>query len=234
MSNSSTSNINEISTTERGYFKQLFKFLLQMDTIIFLTTVFVSGTALNLHLSFLFLLMSEELHSTTTPMTLTLIACMITEIIAYPLSARFTRVMGGPVPVIITGIASYFPRFIITSYIREPWLMIPLQCFHAFGLPFSWAAQMEFIYQGTPDNLRVTIINLVASIHFVGSSAVANVVGGIGYRGIGGGGLFRVCGCLTGFWALVLFIRYYRVQRKENMSQNIVRVSSDKMMEMSH
>lgn len=204
----------ESSSVRNNNFVSHFRsYITKPDTIMFILTVTVSGMALNMYLNFLFLLMDDYMAATKTLMTLTIATSVLSEVIGYPFAAHFIQICGGPIQVIIIGIISYLPRFILMSYVVNPWLTLPVQLFHIFGLALSWAAQVDYAYQSAPKEITMTVINIIASIHYVASSAIANIIGGVAYHAFGGRVLFRISGCLCLAWSLIM-IGYYVLIRK--------------------
>lgn len=195
----------------------MISFLKKLDTIVLLLTITVSGTALNMMFNFLFLFMLKDLHSTKMNVTCVFLTCMLTQLVAFPASGRIIRRVGSPILFIIVGVFSYFPRFIMMSYIENPLLAIPISLIEPIGLALNWAAQIELTYQLAPKEISLTAINIINTIHFVASSAIANIVGGIVYNKYGGRVLYRGMGIVCGVWSVVIALFYgwrYLKQRK--------------------
>ena len=188
------------------------------DTIIFLLTVTVSGFALNIFQGFCFLLM-DEMQASKITMTLAVVICTISELTVYPFSSDLIRLLRGPIPCIAIGIFSYFPRYMLMSYVVNPWLILPIQLLQGIGLSLSWAAQIEHTYKLFPREVKMTAITIVSSIHYVASGSIANVLGGIVYHNYGGRILFRGCAVICVTWSIFVAI-YFKVRNQKERSQS--------------
>ena len=200
-------------TDRRKMFAQLISVCRKFDSIVFLLTVAVSGVAINIIQGFGFMLMKDYMHASSTAMTIVVQVCMISDFIFYPLSSRIIKLFGGPFPCIIIGIFSYFPRYVVISYISNQWLMVAINLVHGVGLALSWTAQMEYSYQIFPPEIRVTGISIVSTINTVATGSIANAVGGIVYHTYGGRWLLRGCGILCGAWSIFIAF-YYGIKRR--------------------
>ena len=153
----------------------------------------------------------QDLRAEKITVTLTFLLCMLTQLIGYPLSSRIIKFFGGPIPAITLGIFSYLPRYLLMSYLTHAhvWLTLPIQLFEPFGLAFSWAAQMEHTYQLAPPGITMMAINITGIIHFVATSALANILGGVAFQVYGGRIVFRSMGVVCGVWSLFM-VGYHR------------------------
>ena len=181
---------------KRGNANHLLKVFKSFDNKMFAFSVIISGLCLRTYTEFVFLFMDKEMHSTKTLMSLTMVAAMASELIIYPFSSRIIMFCGGPIPCIILGIFSYFPRFMLISYCTNPWFMLPIQLFHGIGMSLSWAAQVEHTYHIFPKEATTTALGIIASLHFVGSSVVTNMLGG------GGGAISHIWRSHSVSWIL--------------------------------
>ena len=214
-------NINNSINT--SFSSHLLSFLRKSDTIMFFATIAISGLAFNVYFNFLFLFMDEEMNSSKTIMTLTVVVCTVTDLLGYAYSTQFMKLLG-TIPVITIGICSYVPRFIIMSFVKNSWFALPIQLLDPFALALSWPAQLEYVYQLAPEEITTTAINIIASIEFVASNAIANIAGGIAYHTYGGPVLFRACGIICGVWGIWMVIYYHYISRyvKRHCTSNVV------------
>ena len=126
--------------TNTNSFFQIFK---SFSNLMFLFSLCISSLCASAHGGYMALLMKHKMNSTTTMISVSLSAAMFSELVVYGLSPIIIKYCGGPMPCIILGIFSYFPRFMLTSYCRKLWIMPMIELFHGIGNSLSWAAQIE-------------------------------------------------------------------------------------------
>ena len=209
-------------TDKRKIFAQVITVCKKLDSIIFLLTVVVSGFGDTVLQGFMFMLLNDYTHASTTAMTLLVLVCVVSELILYTLSSKIITLLGGPIPCIVIGVFSYFPRYMLMSYISNPWWMLPVQLVHGVGLGLSWTAQMEYSYKIFPPEIKMTGISIVSSIHTVATASIAHALGGFIYTEYGGRWLFRGTGILCGIWSI--FIAFYHgiKRRTEKGSTQVI------------
>lgn len=199
----------------------------KLDSCLFLVTVAITGIANNIFQCFVFMLMEDTMHPSETLKTLTITTCVVAELIVFPLSSRIIKLVGGPIPAMAIGTFSFLPRFLLMSWVRNPWLMMPLQLFHGLGLSLAWAAEMDYAYRIFPNEIKLTAITIVSSIYFVASGAISNIVGGIVYNNYGGVVLFQGTAVFCGLWAVFMTFYYgtkHQLSKKKarlNPTQNV-------------
>ena len=207
----------------------------KLDSIIFLLTVAITGIANNVFQCFVFLLMEDTMDSSKTVMTLAVTSCVVAELIVFPMSSKFIKFFRGAIPSIAIGTLSYLPRFMLMTYVTNPWLMLPIQLFHGLGLSLSWAAEMEHTYKIFPKEIKLTAITIVSSIYFVAAGAIANILGGIVYHKYGGIVLFRGTGVFCGAWSIFMTLYYglkHLTKKRRNRTTPANYLSRDVEMEI--
>ena len=192
------------STAALSVTTQLLSAFKDIDFIIFFLSLIISGLTLNVFNCFFFLLMEHELHSSKTLMTFAIVVSVVCEITVFAFSGKIIRICGGNIPSFIIGIFSIYPRFMMMSYVHNPWVVLAAQPLHGLGMGLAWAAIVDHTYTAFPIEIRVTAIALMSSIEFIASNAVANMVGGVLYDLYGGRVLFRASGIVAAIWCLFM------------------------------
>ena len=207
-----------------GVTSQLLSAFKDLDFTIFFLSVIVSGLTLNTFNCFFFLLMEHEMHSSKTLMTFAIVVSVVCEITVFAFSTKLIRFCGGTISSFTIGIFSFFPRFMVMSYVYNPWVVLAVQPLHGLGMGLAWAAAVEHTYEAFPVDIRVTAIALMSSIEFIASSAVANMVGGVLYDLYGGRILFRGSGIIAAIWCLFMTL-YFGIRHQLSKRQAIKKLN---------
>ena len=215
---------DEVPTTNS--FIQIFK---SCSNLMFLFSLCVSSLCYSAYGGYFSIFMKDKMNSTATMISVSLSAAMFAELVVYGLSPIIIKYCGGPMPCIILGIFSYFPRFMLTSYCRKLWIMPMIQLFHGIGYSLSWAAQIEHALRIFPKEISTTAFGLISSLHLV-----AKVVGyssyGIIYHKYGGPNLFRGVAILACVWSLIMTIYFgmkHRISKRKDKPTVAVRQTND-------
>ena len=206
----------------------LFRVFKDIDFVVFFISVIICGLTLNIFNCFSFLLMDKELKSNKTLMTFTIVVSCVFEVAVFWFSKQIIRICRGTIPALCIGIFSFCPRFIFMSYIRNPWLVLISQPLHGLGMGLAWAACIDHTYASFPAEVGVTAIALMSSINFIGSTAIANMAGGLLYDLYGGRWLFRWSGVVAGVWCVVMAL-YFGVRYRQKMTKMNSQVNENKL-----
>ena len=69
------------------------------------------------------------------------------------------KTLGGPIPAIIIGVFSYFIRFLLISYVQNPWLILQIQRLHSVGFALFWNAAVEHTHAISNSEISASIWN---------------------------------------------------------------------------
>ncbi len=99
---------------------------------------------------------------------------VISEILLFAFSGRVTSRFG-PAALLVLGGAAGAVRWTLTAFNPAIWLLVPLQCLHAFTFGATHLAAMQFITRAAPAHLAVTAQGVYAAI------STGIVIGGVTY-----------------------------------------------------
>ena len=197
----------EIVTWENSITRKVFLLIKRFDVSFFATTVFISGLANSLFLSFSFILVRQYMHVSKTKMTFVVATGSMSELLIFPISSFIIKKIG-TAPCITLGIFSYFIRFLTMSYANEFWMVVVLQLLHGIGFALSWAAMMEHTHQLVSKEISGTVFNIMCAVFYSFSALVANMIGGVLYDEVGGKELFRYVSGVCGIWTIFMSLYY--------------------------
>ncbi|XP_057290062.1 uncharacterized transporter YwbF-like [Hydractinia symbiolongicarpus] len=189
--------------------KLAFKTCCKLDNFVFLLTVFVKGAMSGLMNSFLFVFMEKEMHSNKSVMALSVVVACISEAAIFSFASLIITKLKGPIQCLIIGLFSICIRFIIFSFVRNPWLILPCQLSHALDFALFWGASVEQTKRISPKDILATMFGILYSLHFALASLISSIAGGVIYDAFGGRMLFRGAGIVGCVWcAMVIFYNY--------------------------
>merc|ERR1712168_129808 len=96
-------------------------------------STFIIGVVNAVVIGYMFKLMEDQMHANKTVMGLANLVSSIIEIMVFPITATILRVCGGAIGGIEVALFSYFVRLLITTYITNPWLVLPVQILNCFS-----------------------------------------------------------------------------------------------------
>ena len=209
----SQTNIEIVNEQQRTKRELLIKTFRNFDNILFMLSTFFVGVANAVVIGYIFMLMEDEMHASRTIMGLANLVASLIEIFVFPFSSKILSLCGGAVGGIEVAIFSYFVRFIILSYIRNPWLVLPTQLFNCLSFALFWTAAVEYTQEIAPKEIHVTMFSMLNSVYFNVAGLVGYLGGGVIYSTYGGRMLFQASAYLSGIWCLVLLFYYQLIGR---------------------
>ena len=205
------------SSWENSISRKVFLLFKKFDVLFFMITVFISGLANSIFLSFSLLLIQDTMNVSKTEMTLITVTGTLSELLIFPITSKLIKKLGGTSPCIIIGTFSYVIRFLSMSYVSTFWIIVLLQMLHGIGFALSWAAMMEYTHKISPKDIVVTMFGILSGIFFSLSAMVSNMLGGIVYETYSGRILFRWVAVICGVWTGLMII-YYGAKYLKNRS----------------
>ena len=191
-------------TSKSRIFARTFR---QLDNVFFILSVFLVGIASAVLLGFLFQIMEDEMNASRTTMGLAVLISCLVQVFLFPFADKIIDRLGA-LPCIEIAMLSYFVRFLLVSYLQNPWFVIPTQLFHCLGFALFWSAAIEHTQEISPKEIYVTMYSVLSSVYYGFGGVVGNIVGGVVYTHYGGRMLFRTTGVLCGVWTAVMLVYY--------------------------
>jgi MFS transporter, PPP family, 3-phenylpropionic acid transporter len=174
----------------------------QRQWLVFLTSVLVGGVALSMELSFLFLYL-ERLGASKTLMGIVLTVATVSEVPIWFFSDRLLASWGTK-GLLLFSLAAISVQAFAYSFIRTPWLALPIQLLHGPAFSAMWAAGVAYASQIAPPGLGATAQGLFAAVATGLRSALGAFIGGVLYQGLGPVLMFR-WGGVVALLALAFF-----------------------------
>ncbi|XP_057290349.1 major facilitator superfamily domain-containing protein 6-like [Hydractinia symbiolongicarpus] len=187
-------------------FSQVLVVLKNKENWMFFLTVVVNSIATGINFGFVYLLMEEYMNSTKLIMGVSMTVACATELVFLAFSSSIIKFLGGTMPATIIASLSHAIRYILISYVENPWLVLPLQGMKCLGVALFWTSAIEKVTTITEREVRSTMIGLLNSIHYALGPAIAIFVGGYLYEIYGGRYFFRIVGMVFSVWTIVVLI----------------------------
>ncbi|MDU0202398.1 MULTISPECIES: MFS transporter [Paenibacillus] len=111
------------------------------------------------------------------------------EILVFALSFWWLR-KGKELQIIAFSAFFYFIRFLLSSWITEPHVLVYLQLLQTFTFPIFYSAAIQYLYRIVPEEWRATGQTVLALLFFGVSGIVASYLGGWFYESFGGQSLY--------------------------------------------
>ncbi|WP_157322019.1 MFS transporter [Paenibacillus anseongensis] len=111
------------------------------------------------------------------------------EILVFALSFWWLR-KGKELQIIAFSAFFYFIRFLLSSWITEPHVLVYLQLLQTFTFPIFYSAAIQYLYRIVPEEWRATGQTVLALLFFGVSGIVASYLGGWFYESFGGKSLY--------------------------------------------
>ena len=214
-------NLRESQNTEtrhanRHVLKDVVITCFKLDNFLFLLTIVIMGIANGILYGFLFLLMNDEMSGTKTTMGVCTATAILAETIMFPYCSKIIKILGGPIPAIIMGVFSYFVRFLLTSYVQNAWLILPIQLLHCVGWALFWSAAVEHTHAISKSEISTSMFGILNGLHFGIGGLIANMIGGVVYEKYKGRILFRGASVIYAGWSLCMILYCYIRNRLKN------------------
>lgn len=186
----------------------------QFKVIFFFIITAQMGINFSLINGFQAIFMEKEIGTTKTVIGIATALSPVSEILAFPISAKLIKLFGRIYPSIIIATFSYWLRFLFMSFVVEQYLMLPIQFLQFFGFAIFWAAAVEHTNQISPMQISVTMFSIVTSLYYSIGNIIASIVGGIIYDKYGGRWLFRISSINCAFTTFSIILYFFLYERK--------------------
>ncbi|XP_057317758.1 major facilitator superfamily domain-containing protein 6-like [Hydractinia symbiolongicarpus] len=186
----------------------------QFKVIFFFIITAHMGINFSLINGFQAIFMEKEIGTTKTVIGIATALSPVSEILAFPVSAKLIKLFGGTYPSIIIATFSYCLRFLFMSFVVEQYLMLPIQFLQFFGFAIFWAAAVEHTNHISPMKISVTMFSIITSLYYSLGNIIASIVGGIIYDKYGGRWLFRISSINCAFMTCSIILYFFLYERK--------------------
>ena len=112
--------------TRQSIRKKLCSTLLKFDVLVFLITALVTGIVNGIYLSYLFVLL-KQLNCPNIIMGLSILIASFCCVWVFFILEKIIEVLGGTMQCLFVSCFSWSIRLLLTSYIQNPYLILPLQ-----------------------------------------------------------------------------------------------------------
>ena len=199
----------ETAHKSKDVLKTVFKIYGKLNNILFLVMLLLRGIANTLIINFLFLFLNDELNGSKSIMGFSFAVACGTEIIMYPFASRIMKLLGGPYPTLILVIFSYFLRLLLLSFVRNQWLILPIQALHFICGGLYFPSYVEYVNIISNKEIAATMFTVASGMNLGLGSFLANICGGVLYDIYGGRALFRTVSYICVGWFLIMLVYMY-------------------------
>jgi PPP family 3-phenylpropionic acid transporter len=168
----------------------------------FLFTTLIGFVGLAMAISFLFLYL-DDLGADKTLMGLSLTVATLSELPVWFFSDRLLRRWGARGTLALSLLACAGQAFAY-SFMRTPWLVLPIQLLHGPAFSAMWAAGVSYASEMAPEGMGATAQGVFAGVAMGLRSALGAFLGGLLYDGLGPTLMFR-WGGVSALVGLLLF-----------------------------
>ena len=200
--------LQEKNVNKERLYKQVLRLFRRFDVIFFMTTVFISGLAINLFLHFSYMLVTDVMKKTKTEMTFVKITSTVSEMLLFPMTTKIIKILGGTSTAMILGTFANFARFLVMSFNVPFGVLVGTQILSALSFALSWSAMLEHVHEISPKAINATMNAFTLAIFGGVSNLVANIIGAKMYELYGGRNLFFGEALLCLAWTVVMIIYY--------------------------
>lgn len=193
-----------INEPEKSSNLKLYHTLCSIRYASFLLVTFFMGFGIGLIFTFLF----WHLEDLGGPPTLFGIASLIdhlSEIICYFYVGHFIN-YAGHIPVIYIGLAGNFLRFVYISWIRNPWLVLPLEVLQGFTHAAVWATCTSYMGRIAPPGFGTSAQGILQGLHHGLGRGCGAIIGGLLTHSYGTETIFRYYGIANVIVLILFFI----------------------------
>lgn len=133
---------HEAVNAENEFWKGL-KIFCNLKNGAFIFTLLFLGFSHSLQLSFLFWFL-QDIGGTPILFTLIVAVNCLSEVVMFFMATYFVQKIGHDA-VLYTGLACYGLRFLLYSYLQEPWWVLPLEALQGFTYGGVWTASVAYV-----------------------------------------------------------------------------------------
>ena len=186
--------------------KTVFRTYIKVNNILFLITLMLRGIADTTINSYLFVFITNELNGTKSIMGFSFAISCLSSSLTYPFAPRIMKFLRGPIPTLTFSIFGYFLRFLMMSYVQNPWLLLPIQTLTSITASIYFVSSVEYLNTISQKATATTMFGVAYGVHYGLGGFIGNIAGGILYGRYGGRELFRGLSIVCVGWCLMMLI----------------------------
>lgn len=171
------------------------RLLANRQWVVFLVTVFCAAMGLSLSNNFLFLHLSD-LGASKTLMGMALLFGTLSEIPVLFFADRLLRRWGSR-GLLIFAMIAYAARAFAYSFMRVPWLVLPIQLLHGPSFSAMWVAGVSYAHEIAPEGMGATAQGVFSAVTMGLGAACGAFLGGWLYETVGGAIMFLWMGVIA-------------------------------------
>jgi PPP family 3-phenylpropionic acid transporter len=179
----------------------------------FLLFALLGGVALSVVHSYLFLYM-KTLEASSSLMGFALTAATLSEVAVFGLSDRLLIRLGTR-KLLMLGLSAHIARVLLYSFIRAPWMVLPVQLLHGFSFSMIWVAGVSHASRLAPAGMGATVQGLFSSVFFGMGGSLGALSGGMVYERLGFPMMFR----LSAIWGLLGLVLLATIGRSGSVAE---------------
>ena len=199
-----------IPLSKANRLKILLKILSKLDNLVIMTTVLVSGVTRSITISFLFLIIRDEMDGSRTSMGLSMMVNSFSSAAMFFFSKKLIKKLGGPIVCVELSLVAWIIRLVLISYIKNSWLMCIPQSLQSVGFALYWAAMIQHIQDISSKEVYITLFTFLTSLNYGAGGFLGNIIGGAVYNDFSGPVLCQFAALFVAVW-LVFLIAYFHV-----------------------
>lgn len=155
---------HDAATSESEFWRGL-KIFYNLKNGAFIFTLLFLGFSHSLQLSFLFWFL-QDIGGTPILFTLIVAVNCLSEVVMFFMATYFVQKIGHDA-VLYTGLACYGLRFLLYSYLQEPWWVLPLEALQGFTYGGVWTASVAYVGPQPGQNLVKCFVYSSIRIKFI-------------------------------------------------------------------
>lgn len=194
---------------QSSFLHNLRQLISKREWLLFLVTVYISGSNLSIITNYLFLYL-KEMGATQTLMGWGLTIATISEIPVLYFADRLIKRFGAQ-GVLILSLGASVVRAFGYAVVSTPLAALVLQLFHGLTFSAMWAAGVSYASENAPPGLGATAQSVFFSVVFGLSGITGGFLGGILFEKFGGVGMFvwSGSGVLIALLMFMVFKHFY-------------------------
>ena len=196
---------------ERSRVKILMELFGKLDNIVIMFTVLVVGTLRSVTLSFMFMIINDEMNGSKSSMGFSMLVNSFSSAVMFFFTKRLIKVLGGSIVCVELGVLAWVIRLLLISYIKNAWLFALPQVLQAFGFALFWSAMIEYVHQITSKEIYITMFTILSSLQYGAGGFLGNIIGGTVYNDYKGPVLCRSAALLAAGWLIIMLLYFHGI-----------------------
>jgi MFS transporter, PPP family, 3-phenylpropionic acid transporter len=195
------------ASAKRPAFHELKAFISQSHSLLFFLLVLVVAVAHKMNDQYIGLYM-DRLGGGMRLTGLAWFVMTLTETVFFALSARMIK-PGREVWFMTAAAAMYALRFLLSSWVNDPFTLVALQMFQGVTFVFFYVGGIQYLHTIVPEQWKSTGQTVLSVVFFGVSGIIGSTLGGWIIGEFGGAVLYRIMALFAGagfllFWLLFL------------------------------